>query len=529
MKKKIISIAFVAVLALVLFVGCGNDKNTQDVSGQKSTEATKTVDTKATDQEELIFVEREIASKTDPNFYPGSSHYLANGASETLFKIQANGEVEPFLAKGSKQIDETTWKIDLRPEAKFWSGESITAQAVIDSLERSRETNVRALPFLEGISFTPIDDYSFEAKTERKNLNLPLSLAYMELSIINASKAHDSIETMDMSGMYKVVEFQPKKKIVLEINENYYGKKPTIKRIIHEEIMDNEARTLAASSGRADIVRGIPNESIAQLKKDDNLVLHMAPAANTQTIYLNLQKEHLKDVKVRQALAWALDRDELVVLGSEGLSTPVTTWLGSNPKYAEAKNAVYTKYDPDKAKDLLEEAGWKLGDDGIRHKNGEKLQFKLRTWGQDKALGETIQNQWSRIGVDTEVIYGDYALIETARETGDWDGLIEAWQTYGDEHSLLSGQFNPTGTANYGKYDDVETNKLLEKLLNAKTAEERHELALAINERIAMEVPAIYMYPRVETSAVKKSLKGYKEHFRQFENVVNSDLEFEGY
>lgn len=267
MKKKIISIAFVAVLALVLFVGCGNDKNTQDVSGQKSTEATKTVDTKATDQEELIFVEREIASKTDPNFYPGSSHYLANGASETLFKIQANGEVEPFLAKGSKQIDETTWKIDLRPEAKFWSGESITAQAVIDSLERSRETNVRALPFLEGISFTPIDDYSFEAKTERKNLNLPLSLAYMELSIINASKAHDSIETMDMSGMYKVVEFQPKKKIVLEINENYYGKKPTIKRIIHEEIMDNEARTLAASSGRADIVRGIPNESVAQLKR----------------------------------------------------------------------------------------------------------------------------------------------------------------------------------------------------------------------------------------------------------------------
>ena len=521
-KNKIINFLLLGMLIVLVsasLIGCQNKDNENSNNEVAETESNRV-------KEELVLVEREIASNTDPNFYPGSNHYLCNGAAETLFKIDEKGNVNPMLAKDSKQLDPKTWEISLRPEAVFWSGEPVNSKAVIKSLERTRKTNSRAISSLEGMSFTEKDDWTIEVKTESENQPVPLNLAYMELAIINADKAHDKVETMDMTGMYKVVEFEPKKRIVLEVNDNYYGKKPVIKRIVDEEISDNQARTLAAMSGEADIVRNISNESVAELRDNSEIVLYNIPASNTETIYLNLKRPYLQDEKVRQALSWGLNREELVLLGTENLSIPITSWLSSNPKYETERNIIYTKYDLEKAGQLLDEAGWKLNAEGKRTKNGEILKINLMTWGQDKALGEAIQSQWINLGIDSQVNYGDYSLIEQARETGEWDALIEAWQTYGSEYSLLSGQFSPDGVANYGKYNDDKTNQLLNELKTATDEDTVKKLSIEINRRVTEQAPSIFICPRVETTAVNSSLKGFKGHFRQFENVITADLYF---
>ncbi len=478
-------------------------------------------------KQELVLVEREIASSPDPSYYPGSNHYIKNGAAEPLFKADPEGQIQPCLARGSKQIDEYTWEIYLRPEGKFWSGAAIDAEAVIGSLERSRETNTRALPFLKDLKFKALDRWTLQVTTTRTNQFVPLNLSYMELCIFNSKAAHNSVETMDMSGMYKVVAFEPKQRMILEINPNYYGKKPTIPRIIHEEISDPETRTLAIMSGRADMVFHISNESVAQLKNNKDVVLNITAAASTQTIYLNLQNPILKDIRVRQALAWGLNRQEISLLGTEGLGLPLTTWLSSNPRYRDHKSDVYTHFDPQKSGKLLDEAGWKMGKDGFRHKDGQDLSITLMTWGQDKTLGEAIQHQWTKLGVKARVQHGDYSLIQAARDTGEWDAFIEAWQSFGDEYSLLCGQFAPTGGANYGKYNDMRTNSLLEKLRVASSEKQRRELAVEINAHVAKQCPAIYVCSRIETTATRRNLKGYVKHFRQFENGINANLYFE--
>lgn len=258
----------------------------------------------------------------------------------------------------------------------------------------------------------------------------------------------------------------------------------------------------------------------------EDIVIHAVPPANTQTIYLNLRQPQFQDVRVRQALSWALDREELVILGAEGQSTPVTTWLGSNPAFKEAKNAVYNKQDMQKASDLLDEAGWKLEADGIRYKGGKPLSLRLMTWGGDKALGEALQHQWTRLGVRAEVQHGDYSLIQTARETGDWDASIEAWGTFGNVTALLKGQFSPEGAANYGGFNDEETNNLLAQLAAATSETERRELALKVNYRVAQQAPIIALHPRQELTAVSTLLDGFTPHFRQFENVKNANLSF---
>lgn len=164
------------------------------------------------------------------------------------------------------------------------------------------------------------------------------------------------------------------------------------------------------------------------------------------------------------------------------------------------------------------------GPDGIRTKDGNLLTLRLMTWGGDKALGEALQNQWNRIGVKAEVQHGDYSLIQTARKSGDWDASIEAWNTFGDELTLLTGQYAPGGSANFGGYNDEETNTWLAQLGEASDTAARHELALKINERVAQQAPVISLFPRPQITAVSQTLHGFEDHFRQFENVVNANL-----
>ena len=425
MKKfRKVWVGVIVVFAVWAFIAF--QKGDEDPVAQKSGSSDGAVSgERAPANEVLVLVEREIACAPDPSFYPGSNHYIKNGAGETLFKVDPQARVQPCLAKGSERVDAHTWKVFLRPEAKFWSGKEVDADAVIGSLERSRKSNVRALPFLEGLRFKALDKWTVEVRTKRKNAFVPLDLSYMELCIFNSESPHTSVETMDMTGMYRVIAFEPKQRMTLEINPLYYGKKPTIKRIVHEEISDPESRSLSMLSGRGDIVFHISNESLKQLEADPNVILHMTHASNTVTIYLNIHKPQLVDRRVRQALSWGVDRDEVVLVGTEGRSVPTTTWLSSNPKFRRHSRDVYDKHDPEKAAALLDEAGWRLGDDGFRHKDGKTLSFKLMTWGNDKAIGESVQNQWTKLGVKTEVHHGDYSLIEAARETGDWDGFIE--------------------------------------------------------------------------------------------------------
>jgi peptide/nickel transport system substrate-binding protein len=148
----------------------------------------------------------------------------------------------------------------------------------------------------------------------------------------------------------------------------------------------------------------------------------------------------------------------------------------------------------------------------------------LRTFRNDKALGETIQIQWSRLGVNTKVQHGDYSLIQTARETGDWDASIEAWGTFGNVAAQLKGQYAPEGSGNYGKFNDALTNELLNRIANAAEEDARYDLAVQLALHIAEESPAIYLCPRPELTAVNNSLSGFVPHFRQFENVVNANL-----
>lgn len=528
--RKLIVFLLVSLL-LVTLCACGSKKDKVEekpVETEKVAEAEKEKEEVKTNEdlnEELVFVARDINSTLDPT-KPQSDGYLRRvGALEALFHIESNGDVVPWLAEGIRNIDEHNWEIDLRKNATFWSGTPVTADKVIGALERARSLNVKSEAALKGIEFTAIEDYILGVKTEQKNLNLPLNLA--EVSIVNPELDYTSVEQIDLTGMYEVIEFLPKQRLTLVRNENYWGEKAKIKKVIFEEILDDNTRLMSALSGQADIVSAVPISGAKQIEESEDMELLISNGSGTLSVYINLQHPPYDDVRVRKALNWGTDRKELVDVHTEGYGLAVTTWLGSNPIYGEkTKDIIYDKYDLEKAKALLDEAGWLEGDGGIRYKDGKPLTFRLFTWGSEKVLGELIQSQWSKLGVDVELNYVDYSVVEQARETDEWEGLVETWTHYGYMYSILSNHFAPGGSINYGKYDNPEVNDLLEKLKNATEKAEIDEIVYRVNEIIAEDAILVPMLPRPTVIAIKDNLEGFEIHFTQHENFINNRLEF---
>lgn len=539
MKRNKLVFPLLLIVMMVLG-GCGSGETfnestarssgTSEQTAQNDQAAAEDPEAKTAVQEglpqELVIADQEIAASVDPVRPLTASYLIAVGAGETLFKADADGQIQPVLAESAKAIDSATWEIELRPDAVFWSGAKVDAEAVIASLERSRESDKSALPYLQDLTFAVLDESTVQVKTARENMDVPMNLSSYQTLIHNAESAYDSVDTMDLSGMYRVTAFEPQKRMELAANDSYWGRKPTIARVVHEQIADEQTRMLSVLSGDSQIAQKMPISSLAQLEAEGAVTLAATPASNTQTVYLNLSRPEFQDVRVRQALSWGIDRQELIVQAAEGQSFPVTTWLSSNPAFAEARDDVYPQYDPQQAGKLLDEAGWVLGDSGVRTKAGKPLTIRLMTWGSDKALGETLQYQWTQLGIQAEIRHGDYSLIETARESGEWDAFIEAWSTFGEPHTLLVGQYSPTGGGNYGGFDDAETNGLLEQLAAASDETTRHEIALALNAHIAEQAPVISLYPRPQITAVSSELEGFVDHFRPFENLVNADLKF---
>jgi peptide/nickel transport system substrate-binding protein len=236
----------------------------------------------------------------------------------------------------------------------------------------------------------------------------------------------------------------------------------------------------------------------------------------------------LADQRVRQALAWAVDRAAVAEIAGEGLTEPAPSWLASNPAYPQADEQGFTRYDPDLAGRLLDEAGWVRGPDGRRAKDGVPLAFRLQTWGSEGPTGEVLQAQWDALGANVDLSYVDNTLVQQARERGDWDAQTAAFTTLGNVPSLFSVQLTPGGSGNYGHYDLPRAAELVERANVAADEETRTAAVLELNALQAEVVPAVPVHPRPQATAVADRVDGFVPHPLQYENLVQPGITLGG-
>lgn len=339
------------------------------------------------------------------------------------------------------------------------------------------------------------------------------------------------------NGPYRITDVKLGSHVTFEPNPHFYGNPPKIQKIVIKLIPNTGTMEANLRSGTIDMISvlGLDFDQALIFEKkikSENLpfTIHFTPSTTYEHIDLNLDNPILKDLKVRKALVHAINRDELVKALFEGRQqvanhniSPKDAWYTADPKKVTLYN-----YSRRQAGKLLDEAGWKVGADGYRYKDGKKLSLSFMTTAGNKTR-ETVQvflqNQWKMAGIEV-LIKNEPARVffgETTRKRKFEAMALYAWVSSPETsaRSNLSSTAIPTAANGWsGQNFTGWKNKDVDAALDALDLEfnptKRLELAHLILKHYTAEVPVIPLFYRSDLSTVPKNLKGFRMTGHQF-------------
>ncbi len=295
----------------------------------------------------------------------------------------------------------------------------------------------------------------------------------------------------------------------LTVNPRYYGQTPYLQGLTLRFYPDHQSLLSAYDRNEIDGISWLWPDEIATASQRQDLQIFSAPQSGYTLVYLNLQNSNtpfFKDVKVRQALLYALDRQKIVdtVLDGQGLvaHSPILpgTWAydATTPKYA---------FDPAKAAQLLDAAGWADSDgDGVRDRDGVKLAFVLL--GKDKAMLDELAKAWQAVGVQAQPqIVTLPGLTSDFLVPRSYDAAVVTWELSGDPdpYPLWSSTQIKTGQ-NYAGWDNRTADEAVERARAINDREQRRALYSQFQQTFAGEVPALMLYHPVYSYGVRTKI-----------------------
>lgn len=339
------------------------------------------------------------------------------------------------------------------------------------------------------------------------------------------------------NGPYVISDVKLGDHVTFTPNPHFYGEKPKIQKIIVKVIPNTATMEANLRSGTIDMISnlGITLDQALVLEKKakaENAPFEVKyqPSLTYEHIDLNLDNPILKDVRVRRALLHAVNREDLVKALFEGKQpvaqhfiNPIDPWYTADPKYVTTY-----RYSKREAQKILDEAGWKVGDDGYRVKDGKKLSLVFQTTADNKSreLVQTyLQEQWKAVGVEiviknepARVFFGD---TMTKRKFGAL--AMYAWVSSPENspRSNLSSKSIPASKngysgQNFPGYARPEMDQAIENLDTEFDAKKRSEIAWNIQKMYMDDLPVLPLYYRVDISVVPKNLGGYQMPGHQF-------------
>jgi peptide/nickel transport system substrate-binding protein len=384
---------------------------------------------------------------------------------ERLIHVDETFQLRPALAERWELLpDGRKWRLYLRKGVTFHDGSPFTAKDVVFSFDRVARRGGGGINAAEG-STVAVDDYTVDFTPSTANLKVPIRLSNISnhTHIIKAG-TDSSVHPMG-TGPVKFVSYTPDEAIKVERYENYWDKPNAarVKSILFKLIPDGNARVLALRAGDVDVVMDVPREAVSELKKDAKLKVVQSALGGFNAIYINVTGKDefalTADRRMRQALAMGINRDQIVKDVYEGNATALPT-LAPPALLGAQKDKVKGPpvFDQAGARRLLDEMGWRPGADGIRVKDGRRLEIVIASGFPSpelqRPIPEVLQSQLRQIGVAAQI-------VEQAMSNLLVDGQLRfhLWlEMYGaadpDPGSILRFFRSPAvgNTGNYGKF-----------------------------------------------------------------------------
>ncbi len=458
-------------------------------------------------------------ANTDSN--PGEA--IGRMMNNFLVRFDAKLRIHPDLAtRWTQSKDGLTWTFTLRKGVKFHDGTPFNAEAVRYNFERflGAEKPLKAglhSPIIRSVDV--VDEH-----TVRFNLKVPFAfflnnLAHSASALVSPAAHQKWGKDLTLhpvgTGPFKFVEWVRGDHITLVRNDDYFDGKPRLETVIVKTVREDSARVLGLEAGDYDLIVRIPPEEVGRLTRGGKVRIEADQSNRALRIGINASKKPFDDVRVRQALNYAVDKDSIVKNIYQGFAAVIPTMVGPlNTGYAPVKGY---PYDPVKAKKLLAEAGYPSG-------------LKVLLWTpkgrflKDFELVQAVQQQLQAVGVEASLQSFEWAaylsLLKKPKDEAKHELYLIGWSPstgearWGIFPITACSQWRPIGS-NDSFYCNKDVDGLLEKAVAATSLKERDEHLRKAQELLVQDPSSIYLLATKETVGMSPKLHG----------IINSPLE----
>ncbi|MBT9159733.1 MAG: ABC transporter substrate-binding protein [Dehalococcoidia bacterium] len=506
LNKKMISLIICVLLLCTMLAGCV-EQQAEEVEVEVPQEVVAGLSRDAGDSPRF---------KVNP--------YLT-GILETLVILDEKMEPQPWLAKSwNVSEDGLTWTLYLREGVYFHDGTPFNADAVKVNIERIEDERPGFLGELQSIEV--IDDYVIKFTHSEPFAPFIETLAWGTLFAIVSPNAIDEkgniIEPIG-TGAFKFYEHVPDDRLVMVRNEDYWGGIPKLEKITLKSIPDHLTRIMALEAGEVDLITCILPEHASILINDPEITMLIEPSSTSHFLIFNNNRTPFDDVRVRQAVRYAINTETMVEHAMEGFGI---VGMGITPPNIESwfhPEIGAPEFNPEKSRELLQEAGWvDIDGDGMMEKDGEKfkVRFALNTlylaMYPHLTMAEIIQAQLSDVGIEVELIVLERGAYFDGLRAGELEMCFDAFPFLtGEPDFVFYRSFHSEGDWNprFGMfYNNPRVDELLELGKTTTNFQERREIYHEIEEIIVDEVPLYTLMYGKNIDAIRNHVQGSHRH-----------------
>jgi ABC-type transport system substrate-binding protein len=446
---------------------------------------------------------------------------------ETLFDRDKTGKVVPLLVREEQTSPDgltLTWK--LQPGVRFHDGGTFNAAAVKWNLERKIQRKQVLYDLLPIRSIEAVDDLTVRVTLNRPAPNMRATLSSKTFSMYSPAfvqrVGEDGIKTQASgTGPFRVVDYVPTDVLRMRKFPGYWQRGlPYLDEVVYRVAPDINARATMLEAGDVDMALGLSIPDIQRLKKSRGIKVLEGPGSRQYYMSLNFFRAPLAEARVRWAINHAVDKEALIKAVFFGAAR-VADAVYINPSVDGYVSAGSYKYEPERARKLLDEAGWRVSSGGIREKDGKPLVLELVTRKGSSAgdieIAELVQGMLRAVGIDAKllVLETQSFLARVAKPAGqaeyDLLNLTGGVFTGDAEYTMLTFYHTnsfPPFYYNNSYYSNTRVDQLIEQSQKATNRAERDKTYAQIVRQVYRDAPILMLFDTFEQVAIRDAVHG---------------------
>ena len=484
----------------------GSSNNAGEDAGASEDDASAEEPAGSTGGEEVVIGLNISANTLDPHFVGSTQEYgiLKNVFEHLVWINYETGGFDPRLATSWEQIDPLTWEFELREGVTFQNGEPFNAEAVKYTIERTIDPEVGSNNRFPGAvhfeSVEIIDDYTIRIHTKQP---APTMLTQLWILQIVPPEYYSSTPLDELArkpvgtGPYQVVEWVKDERIVLEAWDDYWGEQPPVERIVYRPLPESFTRLAELETGGIDIAIDVSPDNLDTVNSFEGVEVRQVQSGRRVFFGVNVTVEPFDNPLVRQALNYAIDWDSINTAILNGVGERMASYVTSPHENPELE--AYP-YDPDRARELLAEAGYPDGFDTV-------LEVPAARYLKGEEISQAAAANWAEIGINVEVVPLEWSVFS--------DKVISAKNPDGIFLLGLASAFNPYDDLNnldpnfvFAPYhwEDEAYLGLLEEYPTADEARQQ-EISYEAQALLYEEGPLVMLWKQVQLYGVNERVE----------------------